>query len=145
MIKADGRTIRSEIHTFINYISNKEELPEEWKWSIIVPIYKKGKSTIIYNYKGISVLSTIHNMLSNIPIHIQRTLLATISVDFDTPGQPLITHSTFVEYSRGKKWEYREAVHQLLIDFKKAYDSVWREALYNILTETGKANKNVSE
>jgi hypothetical protein len=32
-----------------------------------------------------------------------------------------------------KKWEHNEAVHQLFIDFKKAYDSVRREALYNIL------------
>jgi hypothetical protein len=35
----------------------------------------------------------------------------------------------------GKKWEYNGRVHQLFIDFKKAYDSVRREALYNILIE----------
>jgi hypothetical protein len=34
-----------------------------------------------------------------------------------------------------KKWEYSETVHQLFIDFKKAYDSVRREVLYNILIE----------
>jgi hypothetical protein len=32
-----------------------------------------------------------------------------------------------------KKWEKDKAVHQLFIEFKKAYDSVRREALYNIL------------
>jgi len=36
-----------------------------------------------------------------------------------------------------KKWESNEAVHQLFIDFKKAYDSVRREVLYNILIEFG--------
>jgi len=36
-----------------------------------------------------------------------------------------------------QKWEYYEAVHQLLIDFKKAYDSVRREILSNILIEFG--------
>jgi hypothetical protein len=36
-----------------------------------------------------------------------------------------------------KKWEYKQAVHQLFVDFKKAYDSVRREVLYNILTEFG--------
>ena len=39
LIKARGRTVRSEIHTLINFICNKEELTEEWKESIIVPIY----------------------------------------------------------------------------------------------------------
>jgi hypothetical protein len=34
-----------------------------------------------------------------------------------------------------KKWEYNEVVHQLFIDFKKAYDSVRREVLYNNLIE----------
>jgi hypothetical protein len=32
-----------------------------------------------------------------------------------------------------KKWELNEAVHQLFIGFKKAYNSVRKEALYNIL------------
>ena len=36
-----------------------------------------------------------------------------------------------------KKWEYNEAMHQLFIDFKEAYDSVRRAVLYNILTESG--------
>ena len=36
-----------------------------------------------------------------------------------------------------KKWKYNAAVHQLFIDFKKAYDSVRREVLYNIVFEFG--------
>ena len=42
-----------------------------------------------------------------------------------------------------KKWEYNEAVHQLFIDFKKAYDSVSKEVLYNILIEFGIPKKLV--
>ena len=34
-----------------------------------------------------------------------------------------------------KKQEFNEAVHQLFVDFKKAYDSVRREVLYNISIE----------
>jgi len=33
--------------------------------------------------------------------------------------------------------EYNVAVHQLFIDFKKAYDSVKREVLYHFLIEFG--------
>jgi hypothetical protein len=36
-----------------------------------------------------------------------------------------------------KKWEYNVTIHELFIDFKKAYDSVRKEVLYNILTEFG--------
>jgi hypothetical protein len=42
-----------------------------------------------------------------------------------------------------KKWEYNGTVHQLFIDFKKAYDSVKREVLYNILLGFGIPKKLV--
>jgi len=45
LIKAGGRTICSEIHKLINSIWNKEDLPEDWKESIIVPVYEKSDKT----------------------------------------------------------------------------------------------------
>ncbi|KAJ4432155.1 hypothetical protein ANN_20771 [Periplaneta americana] len=42
-----------------------------------------------------------------------------------------------------KKLEYKVTVHQLFIDFKKAYDSVRREVLYDILIEFGIPKKLV--
>jgi hypothetical protein len=42
-----------------------------------------------------------------------------------------------------KKWEYNGTVHQLFVDFKKAYDSVRREVLYNIIMEFGAPMKTV--
>jgi hypothetical protein len=36
-----------------------------------------------------------------------------------------------------KKWEYNEAVHQLFIDFKKAYGSVRMAVLCNVVIEFG--------
>jgi hypothetical protein len=38
LIKAGGRILQSEIHKLIISIWNKQELPEEWKASVIVPI-----------------------------------------------------------------------------------------------------------
>jgi hypothetical protein len=40
LITAGSRTIRYEIHKLIISIWNKEELPEEWKETIILPTYK---------------------------------------------------------------------------------------------------------
>ena len=55
LIKAVSRTIRYEIRKLFIYIWNKEELPEEWKESIIVPIYKRGDKTECSTYRGISL------------------------------------------------------------------------------------------
>jgi hypothetical protein len=65
-IKAGGSIICSEIHKLIISIWNKEELPEEWKESVIVPIYKKGDETNCSNYRGISPLSTTYKIFPNI-------------------------------------------------------------------------------
>jgi hypothetical protein len=55
-------------------------------------------------------------------------------VGFDIIDQLLIIFSAFARYWK-KKWEYNATVHQIFVDFKKAYDSV--EVLYNILIEFG--------
>jgi len=41
-------------------------LPEEWKQSISVPIYKKGDKTGCCNYRRTSLLPTMYKILSNI-------------------------------------------------------------------------------
>jgi hypothetical protein len=58
--------LRSEIHKLIKLIWNKEELPHQWKESIVVPINKKGYKTVCSNYRGISLMSTSYKILSNI-------------------------------------------------------------------------------
>jgi hypothetical protein len=45
---------------------DKEELPDHWKESIIVPVHKKSDKTDSNNYRGISLLSTSYKILSNI-------------------------------------------------------------------------------
>jgi hypothetical protein len=41
LIKSGGEIICSEIHRLICSTWNKEELPQQWKESIIVPIHKR--------------------------------------------------------------------------------------------------------
>jgi hypothetical protein len=58
LIQAGGETLCSEIHKLIKLIWNKEELPHQWKESIVVPIHKQGDKTDCSNYRVISLLST---------------------------------------------------------------------------------------
>jgi sorting nexin-29 len=43
-----------------------------------------------------------------------------------------------------KKYEYRQNMWQIFIDFKKAYDSIHRESLYNIMYEFGFPKKLIA-
>jgi hypothetical protein len=66
LTQAGNRTTCSEVHKLVNAVWNKEELPEEWNESIIVPIYKKGDKTYCSNYRGIPLLPTMYKMFFNI-------------------------------------------------------------------------------
>jgi len=69
LIKSEARTICTEIHKLLISIWNKEELPEKWNLSVILPIfliYNKGDKTECSNYRGIPLLSNVYKMLSNI-------------------------------------------------------------------------------
>jgi hypothetical protein len=48
IIAGGGGTSCSQIHKFSNSTRDKDELPEEWKELITVPIYKKGDKTEAY-------------------------------------------------------------------------------------------------
>ena len=138
MIKAGGRTICCAVHKLIISIWNKEELPEEWKESIIVPIYKKGDKTDCNNYRGISLLPTTYKILSNILLSRLIPYAEEVIGDHESGfrrNRSTTDHIFCIRQILEKKWEHNEAVHQLFIDFKKAYDSVRREILYNILIE----------
>jgi hypothetical protein len=66
LIQVGGEILLPAVHKLINSVWYKEELPDQWKESIIVPVHKKGDKTDCNNYHGISMLSTSYKILSNI-------------------------------------------------------------------------------
>jgi len=93
--------------SLLYFIWNKEQLPEEWKDSIIVPIYKKGEERDCSNYRDISILPTTYKILSKILLS-RLTSYAEGNIGDHQCGfirnrSILIVYSTFVKYSR-KNW-----------------------------------------
>jgi sorting nexin-29 len=98
------------------------------------------------NNKGTSLFSTTYKILSNILL-LRLPSYAEESIGDHQCGfrrnMSVPDHIFCIRQILETKWEYNEAVYQLFIDFKKAYDSVRREGLYNIRYEFGIAMKLV--
>jgi hypothetical protein len=126
LIQAGGKILLFAIHKLINSVWNEEILPDQWKKYIIVPVHKKGDKTDCNNYRGISLLSTSYKLLSKILLSRFGTYIEEI-IGYHQRGfrrNRSTTDQMFcIRQILEKKWEYNETVHQLFIDFKKAYDS----------------------
>jgi len=107
---------------------------------------RRGIKRIVITIRGISLLPTIYKILSNIllsrSIPYPEEVIGDHQCGFRR-NSSTTDHIFCIRQILEKKWEYNEAVHQLFIDFKKAYDSVRREVLYNILIEFGIPKKLV--
>jgi hypothetical protein len=53
LFQAGGEIFSSKIHKLLKSIWNKEELPDQRKESIIVPVHRKGDKIDCSNYRGI--------------------------------------------------------------------------------------------
>jgi hypothetical protein len=112
----------SVIHKLINSIWDKAELPDQWKESIIVPIHKTADKTDCNNYRGISLLSTSYNILSNILLSLLSPYIDEIIGDHQCGirhNSPTTDRIFCIRQILGKKWEYNETVHQLFIISRK--------------------------
>jgi hypothetical protein len=132
--------LRSEVLKFLKLIWNKEELSHQWKESVVLRIHKTGDNTDCSNYLGISLLSTSYsfffNFLLSRIIPYAGEIVGDLHCGFRR-NRSATDQIFYIRYVLEKKWEYNGTVHQLFINFKKAYDSVRGVILYNILIEFG--------
>jgi hypothetical protein len=83
------------------------ELPQQWKESNIVLIYKKGDKTDCNNYPGNSLLSTAYKILSNILLTRLTPYVNKVIVDHHCGFRRNISTSNQIFYIRQvleKKW-----------------------------------------
>jgi hypothetical protein len=119
MIQAEGEKLLPAFHKLVNSIWKKEGLPDYWKKSIIVSVHKKGDNTDCSNYLHtklywISFSYTTDEIISDHQCRFRRNR--------STTDQIFCIRQILEE-----KWKYNQTVHQLFIDFKKAYDSVRKD------------------
>jgi hypothetical protein len=95
--------LQSEIHELINSIWNKEELPDQWKESIIVQ-FTRRTIQLTNNYRGMSLQTTSYRILSCTLLSMLSPYVDEIiedhqiSVGFVVTDQLLIRSFAFVRY-----------------------------------------------
>jgi len=57
LLKQGGEPVAEVLTELFNHIWHAEEIPEEWREGIIIPLPKKGCLSNCYNWRGIALLS----------------------------------------------------------------------------------------
>jgi hypothetical protein len=142
------KRVKRLIHKLICSKWNKEELPQQWKESITVPIYEEGYKTDCNNYQGIFFFSPVHKNVSNILLARLTPYVNEVIGDHQCGfcrNRSTMDQIFYIRQILEKKWEYNGTVHQLFIHFKRAYDTVKSEVLYSILFVFGIPKKHRSQ
>jgi len=120
------------LHKFFNFLNVfwiYGDIPEEWRTAIVIPIHKKGARNNPDNYRGISLLNTGYKIYPKMFAK-RLTVIAEALLLEEQNG-----------FRKGRSWMdcifSASQVIEKLIDFKKAFDSVYREKLWTIMSSKG--------
>ena len=126
-------------------IYSQEKMPEEWRGSIIIPIYKgKGDIQECGNYRGIKLIS--HTMKIWEKIIERRLREETIIGDEQfgfMPGRGTVDAIFALRQMIEKHREKQRELHMVFIDLEKAYDRVPRQEVWRCMREKGVPEKYV--
>jgi len=126
------------MYHLITKIWTTETIPEDWNWSIICPIHKKGDVTICSNCREISLLCVAYKIFSNILFnrlipHVETTIgnyQCGYCREWSTVDQIFTVRQILEKCS-----EHGKDTHHLFIDFKAECDSIDRHSLYAAMEE----------
>ena len=143
--KCLGQTGVEKLRHLFNGILETEKIPDEWRWSTLVPIYKnKGDIQDCGNYRGIKLISHTMKIWERV---IDRRLRNEVSISPEQfgfiPGRST-TDAIFALRQLVEKYkEDQQNLHCIFIDLEKAYDRVTREEMWNCLREKRVCEKYV--
>ena len=132
------------MHNLCQLVWEHEEIPSEWKRSVIVPLHKKKDKLDCSNYRGISLLCHSGKVFSSIILQrIQKKteeVLSKAQAGFRRNRSTIDQIFTLRQLAE-KYEEFGKKLYVGYIDFKKAFDSVWRRGLWKTMRHYGYPEK----
>lgn len=136
LIKYGGDYLTTEIHSLYNKIMNSSIIPNAWKKSITIPIFKKGNKKEPTNYRGITLLSSAMKLLTNI---IATQLNEIIPMNEEQQGfrkNRSTTDAIFIIRQIAEKAiEYNKTAYICFVDLTKAFDRIKLQDVITIMKE----------
>ena len=132
--KHGGPALTDELHKLFQLIWTRESVPQEFKDSNILPIYKrKGGRSSCDNYRGISLLSTAGKILARILLrrlleNVTENTLSESQCGF-RPGRGTSDMIFVARQLQEKSREQNQPLYMIFLDLTKAFDTVNREGL----------------
>ncbi|KAI5735577.1 hypothetical protein M8J77_020203 [Diaphorina citri] len=124
------------LYNLFGKIWEERSVPQEWRNSEIVPIFKKGKKTSCDNYRGISLLSIPGKVLARV---IYNRLVPFLEQYWDETQSGFRCNRSTTDMVFSTRQLIEKAREQntnlaiCFVDISKAFDSVNRTALFDIL------------
>ena len=120
---------------FFNDILEAEKMPDEWRNSILVPIYKnKGDIQDCGNYRGIKLMSHTMKIWERV---VEMRLRDVVPISEEQlgfmPGRSTTDAIFDLRQLLEKFREGQETLHCVFIDLEKAFDRVPRAEVWNCL------------
>ena len=135
------------LHRILNFVWEREVIPDDWKRGLLVKLTKKGDLSLCGNWRGIMLLSIPSKVLTRVILNRMKVAVDEALRDEQAgfrKDRSCIDHIATLRIIVEQTIECSSPLYLLFVDFEKAFDSLDREAMWRILRHYGIPNKIIN-